>query len=108
MRDQDDVGALHPVAKRGGAFAAKPVVADLRHLIDQVHLELDRKTGAKGEPCAHPLGIGVDRHVEVAAQFGEILDIADRVPYAGAVNPRDKCHVLAARQCGIMHQTHPR
>ena len=41
MGHQDNVRAQHPVAKGGRAFAAKPIVADLGDLIDQVRVEID-------------------------------------------------------------------
>jgi len=54
VRDQDDVGAGHALAEGGGAFAAKPLVADLGDLVDQVNLEIDCQARGKSQPRPHP------------------------------------------------------
>src|SRR5205807_5144740 len=87
---QNDVGMLHAVAKRGGAFLAKPLVADLGDLVNQVDVELDRQAGAEGEPSPHAVRIGVDRHVEIAAELGEFLDIPGGRAPSRAVDAGDK------------------
>ncbi len=94
VRYEDNVGALHPVAKGSCTFLLEPLIADLGHLVDQVGFELDGEAGAESEPRAHARGVGVDRHLEIAAQLSELLDIAGCVPHARAVHPRDERDVL--------------
>src|SRR5207245_8386592 len=90
MRRQDDVGTTQTLAKRGRAAAAEPIVADLGDLVDQIDVKVDRQTGAKGEPGAHPGRISVDRHVEIFAELGEFFDEADRRLEAGTIDPGDE------------------
>src|SRR5207249_3868753 len=94
-------GMLHAVAKRGGAFLAKPLVADLGDLVNQVDVELDRQAGAEGEPSPHAVRIGIDRHVEIAAELGEFLDIPGGRAPSRAVDAGDKGDILAARQGAV-------
>src|SRR6185437_222945 len=44
VRHEDDVGTQHALAKGVGAFAPKPLVADLGHLVDQIDVKVDRET----------------------------------------------------------------
>ncbi len=101
VRRQDDVRAAQALAERGRAFAAKPLVADLGNLVDQVDVEIDRQAGAEREPRAHPGRIRVDRHVEIFAQLGKLLDEAERRVEAGAVNAGDEGDILAAAEGAV-------
>jgi hypothetical protein len=62
---QYDIGARHALVERLGAFAAKALIADLGHLVDQIDIEIDSQARGEGEPRAHPGGVGIDRHVEI-------------------------------------------
>ena len=77
VRHQDDVRPLHAFAKRGRTFAAKPLVADFRNLVDQINIEIDSQAGTEGETRAHPSRVGINRHIEILAEFSKIGDIAD-------------------------------
>jgi len=107
MGDEDDVGALHPLAKGQRAFATKPLVASLGDLVDQVGVEIDREARAESESSTHAGRIRIDRHIEIRPELGEIGDVADGLLQSRAINARDKGDVLAARQCGIRAQMGP-
>ena len=93
---EDDVGAKHALAERIDAFPAEALIADLGHLVDQIDVEIDSQTGGEGEPRPHAGGVGVDRHCKIFTKFGESLHIVDRLPDAGAINPRDERDIFAA------------
>jgi hypothetical protein len=96
MGYENDVGALHALPERLGASAAEPLIADLGHFVDQVDVEVDRETGSKGQPCAHPGRKGIHRHLKVFPEFGERLDVVDRAPYRRSIDAGDEGNVFAS------------
>ena len=46
--DEYDLGAAHPFAERGRAFATEPLVTDLGDLVDQIYVKVDPETYPNG------------------------------------------------------------
>src|SRR5437764_15373675 len=57
--DKYDLGAAHPFAERGRAFATEPLVTDLGALSDQIYVKVDKGTAREGKPRPHPTGTGI-------------------------------------------------
>src|SRR5215475_10274609 len=93
---ENDVRAQHAFAERFGTFAAKSLIADLGHLVDQVDVKIYGEADPESEPRPHAGRVGIDWHSEVVAQFGKRFDIVDRRPYPGSVDPGDEGDVFAA------------
>ena len=98
MGHQDDVGTRHALAERFGALPAETLVSDFGDLVDQINVEIDRKTGGEGKPAAHPGRISVDRHVKIFGEFGERRDVIDHAAQPRPIDARQKCRVLAAAE----------
>ena len=75
MGHHDHVGAVAPAFEFLVAAPLKTDVADSCHLVDQLHLELDGHRQAESEALKHAGRIFADRHVDIAANLREVLDI---------------------------------
>ena len=101
VRHENNVRTRRALAERLGAFSTKALVTDLRYLVDQVDIKVDGKTGRESEPRSHARRVGVDPHFEIFGELGECLDIVDRAPDLGSIDPSDEGDVLAAGESAV-------
>ena len=101
VRHHDNVAAGRPLAERGCAFLAEPGVPNLRHFVDQIDVEVDRQAEPKGELRHHARRIGLDRHVEIRAELGEIGDKLIYSLLILAIHSGDERRVLPAREMAV-------
>src|SRR6516165_8905814 len=93
---ENDVGALYAFAECFRAFLTKTLVAYSCQIVDKVEIKVECEAGCKGEPGPHAGRIGIDRHVQVFAQLGELLHIVEHAARPRPIDSGDKRDVLAA------------
>src|SRR5471030_2239691 len=78
-------------------LAPESGISGLDRLVDEVDVEVEGEASGDGDPLVHAGRKGADRHVEIAAEFHELLDPRRHFLDVHAVQPRKERDVLARR-----------